>query len=206
MRDANRTALVWVILSMTIVSTACSSSVTGAQATEDTTYLTPIPETTLAAYRPGSPIESKLQAVIAARASLGTTRLRYAETPEVAWAEEMKLEDAHKRVAQPGVSTYEDRPGDTKVWLVVFEGEWLVIPPAPLHTVTPPPPSHGCAYVILDVTDSGHSEIGTMECPSEGKTGYDHSNTSTQLVVSPQCAHSIDTGGCLVLRAYPPSL
>ncbi len=165
-QTASRSAPVWVILSMAILSTACSSSITGAQATEDTTYLTPVPETTLAAYRPGSPIESRLQAVIAARASLATTRLRYAETPEVVWAEEMKLEDAHKRAAQPGVSTYEDRPGDTKVWLVVFEGEWQVIPPDPLHTVTPPPPSHGCAYVILDATDSGRNEIGTMDCLS----------------------------------------
>jgi hypothetical protein len=150
-----------VILSFAVSLVDCSRST----ASEDKAYLTPIPEATLAAYRAGSPIRSKLQAVIAARISVRATRLRYTEPLKVVMAEELKLEDAHKRVAQPGVYTYEDRPSDTAVWLVILEGDWQVLPPDPLHTVTPLPPSHGCAYVMLDANDSGRTEIGGVECP-----------------------------------------
>jgi hypothetical protein len=153
-----------VLLSIALLSAECSSVTQGITATEDTLCLTPIPEATLSAFRADSSIESKLQAVIAARVYLGTTRLRYTKIPKVVSAEAVTLEDAHQRVTQPGSYRYEDRPGDTSVWLVIFEGEWQVIPPDPLHTVTPPPPSPGCTYVILDTEDSGRTEIGTMEC------------------------------------------
>jgi len=107
-----------------------------------------------------------MDAVIHARLSLDTTRLSYTEESIVVLAEEMKLEDARRRVAQRGVIIYEGRPGDTKVWLVIFEGDWQISgpPPDPEHPVTPEPPSHGCVYVIIAQNDSSHGEIGTTEC------------------------------------------
>jgi hypothetical protein len=132
---------------------------------EDTSYLTPIPEATLAAYQSESPIENKLQAVIAAQRVLQTTRLDYQEEPVVVSVDEMRLEKAHQSVQQlqPGDYFYEDRPDDTKVWLVMFEGMWRIIPPDPEHTYTPEPFSYGCIYVIID--RDNRSEMGTIACP-----------------------------------------
>ena len=146
----------------------CSTFAGQGTATEDTAYLMPIPQDTLNAYQVRLPIDNKMEAVIVARRDLDTNiYMSYTEQPTVVSVEEMRLEDALKRVAQPGVSNAsEERLGDMKVWLVIFEGEWqIIVPPAPEHpVVTPEPSSHGCVYVIINQNDSSHYEGGTMEC------------------------------------------
>ena len=131
--------------------------------TDDTTYLTPVPEETLFAYRVEPPISDKLEAVMAARLSLQASRLHFSLIPVVVSVEALKLEDARQRVEQSGITHYEGRPGDTKVWLIIFEGELQLIPPDPEHTYTPRPPQHGCIYVIVDADDSG-GQLGGMDC------------------------------------------
>jgi len=134
--------LVLVSLSLVTLLTGCSNLANQPTAADDSLYLTPIPEETLAAFRAGTPIESKLQAVIAARVYLGTTRLHYQAPPAV-------------------ISVVEHPPN---VWKVVFEGEWQVIPPDP-RPVTPSPPVHGCVYVTIYTNDNERTEIGTIGCP-----------------------------------------
>lgn len=134
--------MVLISLGIVILLTSCSHLQNTSIAAEETLYLTPIPDETLAAYQEGTPITSKLQAVIAARAYLGITRLRSTTEPKV-------------------ISVVEEHP---KVWKIVFEGEWLVIPPDPDHSFTPPAPEFGCVYVIIDGTDQVRTEIGTISC------------------------------------------
>lgn len=135
--------LVLISLSIVILLTSCSNIKNPTTAAEESLYLTPIPGETLAAYREGAPIENKLQAVTAARAYLETTRLQFSTEPIV-------------------ISALEERP---HVWKIVFEGEWLVNPPDPNHTFTPPPSEHGCVYVTIDGSDQVRTEIGTSACP-----------------------------------------
>jgi hypothetical protein len=129
---------------------------------EDTSYLTPIPESTLSAYRSEMPITNKLEAVIAAQMFMRTTRLEYEETPRVVSVDELTLDEAQRRVRDPESGNYyfEDRPGDTKVWLVVLEGNYRIIPPVPDYT--PEPFGRGCAYVIID--QDGGGEMTAMAC------------------------------------------
>ena len=160
-------SIVQIVIS-TILFMGCSTFAGQDIATEDTAYLTPIPRETLQAYQFDTPVRNKMEAVIAARRSLDNTiYMFYTEEPAVLSVEEMRLEDALKRVAQAGVfNTSEERLGDRKVWLVIFEGEWQeIVPPAPGHpVVTPEPPSHECVYVIIDQNDVNSSEGGTMKC------------------------------------------
>lgn len=137
-------ALFLVLISFSIITllTSCSNLNNPTTAAEESLYLTPIPEETLAAYQEGDPIESKLQAVIAARAYLETTRLRSTAEPKV-------------------ISVVEENPN---VWKIVFEGEWLINPPDPNQTFTPPPPEHGCVYVTIVGADQVRIEIGTIAC------------------------------------------
>jgi hypothetical protein len=85
---------------------------------------------------------NKLQAVIAARAYLDTTRLQPTTPPKA-------------------ISVIEEHPN---VWKLIFEGDWLVIPPDSNHTFTPPSPEHGWVYVIIDATDLVVSKLGAIEC------------------------------------------
>ena len=132
---------------------------------EDTTYLTPIPQNTLDAYLNRPPADEKLQVVVAARLFLGTTRIVFTEPPDVLSIESISLEEARQRVDQPETTLYEDRPGNTTTWLVIFEGDYQIIPPAPENTLPPEPAHHGCAYVIVDPFTMEGDEGGTFGCP-----------------------------------------
>jgi len=133
---------------------------------EDQSYLTPIPENTLLAYRAGTPIANKLQAVIAARALLSTSRMEDLQTPVVLSVERMSMAEAVKQTTRPGVENFADLPDSTPVWLVIFEGEWRLNPPAPAQTVTPLPTFHGCQYVWIAEDASGYSATGNIDCPN----------------------------------------
>ncbi|MCL5994870.1 MAG: hypothetical protein M1546_02300 [Chloroflexi bacterium] len=160
------TAVTAVFTAITVMMLiGCASVTQPIQGTPDTTFLTPIPQATLDAYRSGAPIEGKLHAVIAARVNLGHKRLSSAGEPTVISVEALSLSDAQKRVRRPGEIAYEDRPPYTQVWFVLFEGEWQVNPPDPQHTYTPQPPRHGCVFVIIEASGGVRSEVGGIDCP-----------------------------------------
>jgi hypothetical protein len=156
------------IVVATILFIGCSASTGQGTTTEDTAHLTPIPKETLHAYQFGSPIDDRSEAVTVAWLSLDTTRLSYTETPKVLLAEEARFEDARRQVAQTPffrMTSAEEIPGDTKVWLVLFEGDWQLTGPPPEDTVTLEPPSHACVYVIIvDPYDMSRTQIGSTKC------------------------------------------
>ena len=80
-----------------------------------------------------------LQAVSEAWSILKSSRLEYRETPRVISVRELSLQAAYQKVGfpRPGDYYYEDRPGTTRVWLVLFEAEARLIPPVPQHSITP---------------------------------------------------------------------
>ena len=135
--------------------------------TEDQTFRTPIPESTLKAYHAGTPIANKLQAVIAARVLLSTSRLENIQPPEVIYVQRMTLAEATKKAAKPGVENFEDIPPETPVWFVVFKGNWQLHPPSPGITVTPPPPYQGCQYVWIAEANNGYAATGDINCTIE---------------------------------------
>jgi hypothetical protein len=139
-------------------------ALSGCSTMGDTAYLTPVPEATISAYREDVPIESKLQAVIAAQVFLKTTRLDFEEAPKVISVDEVSLDEALYEVRdfRSCAECFEDRAGETKVWLVMLGGEWRIIPPDPGHTNTPEPREPGCAFVIID--PNGRHEMGTFSC------------------------------------------
>ena len=155
-----------IVLLITFLS-ACSGSQLSSTPTEDTRYLTPIPQATLDAFIATltAPITTKMQAVIAARRELLATRLEFSNPPSVLFVEEMKLVDALQRAGQSDKINSPGKPSNTKVWLVIFIGDVQIIPPDPMHTLTPAPPSTGCATVIIN-SDTGLSEgVRGTACP-----------------------------------------
>jgi hypothetical protein len=163
----------------------CSGLSGHTRPTEDTAYLTPIPEATLRAFRYDAPIQNKLQAAIAARLEIGTARFGdTAHSAKIVSVEEMTLDKVKQRVGpRPNLAyEYEDRPGDTKVWLTVFEGDWQIFPP---NSNTPLPPYHGCYYVIMDARGSGPMEIGNIDCPQAAGVPLHTSTVTPQPAGAP---------------------
>lgn len=153
-----------LLFSLVAVLSSCTNKIDNST---DTTYLTPIPNATIVAYRAGEPITNRLQAVIHARALIDTTRLHYLEEPKVVSADEVTLEYAKSQRLSAPIYENDDRLGNTKVWLVVFQGVWQVIPPDPEHNITPGPPYEGCVLVIIDKKDIMRTELGTAKCASK---------------------------------------
>ncbi len=131
---------------------------------EDQSYRTPIPESTLRAYQEGTPITNKLQAVVAARALLSTSRMEDIQPPVVIYIQRMTLAQAIKKAERPGVETFEDIPLQTPVWFIIFQGVWQLHPPLPGITATPLPPFHGCQYVWITENNNGYAATGDIDC------------------------------------------
>ena len=163
-RDLFSSILTSGFVLMLLFLTACSQETPLRMPTEDDRFRTPISESTLRAYRSGTPIANKVQAVIAARSLASTLQMENLEVPEVISVERLTLAEAKKKVEQPGVGSSEDIPQDSPVWLVVFEGAWQVHPHIPQETLTPPPPFHGCQYVWIAERNNGYAETGPIDC------------------------------------------
>jgi hypothetical protein len=128
--------------------------------TEDKSYLTPVPQATIDAYLLDQPLNTKLQAVIAAQKGILTFHRNWIRQPIAIYAEKMIYKDAINRVDKPGSTDYYDStPSDTLIWLVVFKGEWTYT--EPLGTVTPP--LSGCAFAIINV-DGNEMRAGDSSC------------------------------------------
>jgi hypothetical protein len=140
----------------------CSALTKDISTAEDTTYLTPIPDATISAYREGSSIDNKLQAVIAARQELNTPHFQPVGAQKVLFVKELRLAEAFKLIENPASYHYPDWVEDTKVWFVVFEGDIQVTGPGE-HT--PYPPFHGCSYVIIRAEGGQRgSVVGGFDC------------------------------------------
>ena len=163
----NRPCAIFLIAILTISMVACSTVVP--QPTDDTTYLTPIPEATVFAFEADGPITTKMQAaMIALRSTMGG-HFGFIELPKVISVEKININEAHKRIDKPGSTPFYDHGWSTDVWFVVLEGEIQIIPPPPPPgvTATPWPPFHGCNYYMFDINYSGGGTLGGISCPSK---------------------------------------
>ena len=142
-----------------------SSKLKPLKGNEDTAYLTPIPMETLLAYKCSSPIANKLQAVIATHDCLIYLHYKIVGELKVDSVESITLAEAQRRVAQPNDFARDNRPGETEVWFVLFEGDWQPdYSWEPQLTITPNPPTHGCSYVIWGAQINSFSETGSIAC------------------------------------------
>jgi hypothetical protein len=126
-------------------------------------YRTPIPQERLSAFQRGQPVNTRLEAVIAAHYGIGETRLDWGREPEAIFAEKLAYSDALQRIEQPDTESYYDPvPTDTPVWLVVFKGEFTLTDPR--GTVIAP--FSECAYALINAQDGSRLRAGARECKS----------------------------------------
>jgi hypothetical protein len=147
---------------------ACSTVIP--QAFEDKTYLTPIPEATLAAFKYDGLITNKLQAAIVALKSSMGGHFGFNNRPTVISVEKISLTEALRLTKQENYS-YNFRNWGSEVWFVVLEGDIQIIPPPPpggFRKATLPPPFHGCNYEMFDVNyPIGLSATGGFPCATQ---------------------------------------
>ena len=131
---------------------------------EDDSFLDPIPEATLQAFQFGYKIETRLQAVIAARREIEYNGKNYINVPQVVSVEKMNYSRALARLENAISRVGEDQPENLGVWLVVFLCETR--PPS----ATPEQASESsqnCTFVVLNEQD-GHAMLmgSSPDCKS----------------------------------------
>jgi hypothetical protein len=115
----------WTILiisfALFIVLTSCQRATTERLSSFEKWAQTPIPEATLYAYDENIPVTNKMQAVIAARAHLLSSRVQSLNDPRVVSVEFINYEDAIIRMQAKENGQHSS---NEKVWLVDFEGDF----------------------------------------------------------------------------------
>ena len=146
---------IFVLLAASVL-VGCAASPVAA----DSTYLTPVPEATLWAYRPGERIENRQQAAIeATQAVMSNAHFRCVNTPTMTSVELMSLLEASIEIEHPEeISQPASPPADTPVWLVKLACDILVTSP---QGETLAAPTQGCMYAVLPVDHQAGRTIMT---------------------------------------------
>ncbi len=119
--------IITLTITICIALPSCQNATTKTLPSFDEWLRTPIPEETLQVYKDNIPIENEIQAVIAARAKLLTSRIQPHNDPRVVSVEFISSKDAIIRMqAKESGQFYSDE----KVWLINFEGDFTFSDPA----------------------------------------------------------------------------
>ncbi len=163
--DARHAARTVPLALLVCIVAGCSALPWTNRQTKGSSFLTPPSTQTLEAFRFDTPIKDQDQAAIAAQLMLTSTRLRSPQS-QIVSAQELSVAEARSRLGQAGGSLSPDWPAHAPVWLVIFRGDWQVFPPDPWHTITPPPATEGCVFVLMGVNNPRQSQVGTIACGS----------------------------------------
>ncbi len=146
---AIRKALSWLIIPILLGVTACSAIAPTGQVDAPATY---------------SPEQQA--AIQKARQMLASSRLEFQSPPQLIAIEETDLEAAQERMTPEGAEPPPTKNQEAKmqVWLALFAGELRIIPPDPSHTLTPPPFTHRCVYVLVN-PKTHEDALSTAKCP-----------------------------------------
>jgi hypothetical protein len=134
-------------------------------ASVDNEYLTPASAETLSAHTPSTPIETKLEAVIAARLMIRDGRRVESETPQVVYVGKSSLNEAMNILYNTAGVEYEKGPNEDKVWLVIFRGTWLIFGPPSPDGMSESTLRAGCAHALFTAAERRLISSGGSQCP-----------------------------------------
>jgi hypothetical protein len=130
------------LLSLFILAAGCSAP----KAASDST---PAPAATPLPYQPGSPVGTTADAVtVAGKLFIEKGGIQWIEPPQAVFTEEMSYADAQQRLGV-GKGEYDRWPAETRVWLVIFKGRWLLAPLDPNQASPTPVEYEGCGFTLL---------------------------------------------------------
>jgi hypothetical protein len=125
----------------------------------------PTPEATPGPYQPGSPVETTADAVtVAGNLFVEKGGVQWIEPPQTVFAEEMSYEGAQGRLGT-GDGQYDRWPADTRVWLVIFKGRWLLTPLDPNQAAPTPVEYEGCGFMLFTASEGEWMAMGDATCP-----------------------------------------
>jgi hypothetical protein len=117
-------------------------------------------------YQPGSPVETTADAVtVAGKLFVEKGGIQWIEPPQPVFTEEMSYMDAQERLGV-GEGEYDRWPPETRVWLAIFKGRWLLTPMDPNQASPTPVEYEGCGFTLFTAKDGEWMAMGDAVCPA----------------------------------------
>jgi hypothetical protein len=92
---------------------------------------------------------------------------QWIEPPQPVFVEEMSYAEAVERLGV-GDGEYTLWTPETKVWLVVFKGQWEVVPLDPNQANPAPIRYEGCGFTVFTARAGEWISMGDATCPNNG--------------------------------------
>jgi hypothetical protein len=135
-------------------------------ATNDVTNFTPTPAAVPTLDQPSDLVVTELDAITLGRKLFEEKGgIQWIEAPTIVLANEMLYTDAVKLLGE-GVAQYEIWPRETKVWLVVFKGQYQLIPLDPNQANPQPLDYEGCVFSLFTAVKGEWMAGGDFVCPA----------------------------------------
>jgi hypothetical protein len=142
-----------------ILTASCS-------ATEDGSSFTPIPDTTPTLDQPSDLVVTELDAItVGGKLFEEKGGIQWIGAPTTVLAKEMLYSEAVKLLGEGGAQ-YDLWPRETKIWLVVFKGQWQLIPLDPAQAAPLPETYEGCVLSLFTARDASLISMGDSVCPA----------------------------------------
>src|SRR6185369_7240635 len=127
---------------MFLLTASCS-------ATKDVSFLTPTPAATPTLDQPSDLVVTELDTItVGGKLFEEKGGIQWIDAPTTVLAKEMLYSEAVKLLGE-GVAQYDLWPRETKVWLVVFKGQWQLIPLDPNQANPQPLNYEGCVFSLF---------------------------------------------------------
>ena len=137
----------------------------GCSAPKATSDFAPTPAATIESYQPGSLVETTTDAITVAITLFEEKGgAQWIEAPQPVFVEEMSYAEAVEQLGV-GEGEYNLWPPETKVWLVVFKGQWELVPLDPTQANPPPVSYEGCGFTLFTARDGEWIAMGDATCP-----------------------------------------
>jgi hypothetical protein len=135
-------------------------------ATKDVSFLTPTPAATPTLDQPSDLVVTELDAItVGGKLFEEKGGIQWIDAPTTVLAKEMLYSEAVKLLGE-GVAQYNLWPRETKVWLVVFKGQWQLIPLDPNQANPQPLNYEGCVFSLFTAVKGEWLAGGDFVCPA----------------------------------------
>ena len=135
-------------------------------ATKDVSFLTPTPAATPTLDQASDLVVTELDAItVGGKLFEEKGGIQWIDAPTIVLAKEMLYSEAVKLLGE-GVAQYDLWPRETKVWLVVFKGQWQLIPLDPNQANPQPLNYEGCVFSLFTAVKGEWLAGGDFVCPA----------------------------------------
>jgi hypothetical protein len=135
-------------------------------ATKDVSYLTPTPPTIPTLDQPSDLVATELDAItLGGKLFEEKGGIQWIDAPTTVLAKEMPYAEAVKLLGE-GVAQYDLWPQETQVWLVVFKGQYQLIPLDPNQANPQPLNYEGCVFSLFTADEGEWMAGGDFVCPA----------------------------------------